>query len=103
MIDLIDELHYGANILLGYFHYCTKGFHPFSLDWNAEQTRLMAELNAEQVEFVKKTASHVKANESKFSELFEKERYDDDLYFVAQMYEQDWKPRQTNLNAPAEL
>jgi len=62
MIDLIDELHYGANILLGYFHYCTKGFHPFSLDWNAEQTRLMAELNAEQVEFVKKTASHVKAN-----------------------------------------
>ena len=61
MIDLVEELHYGANILLGYFHYCTKGFHPFSLA-NAEQTLSMAELNAEQAQFVKKTAAHVKAN-----------------------------------------
>lgn len=52
----------GANILLAYFHYCTKGFRPFSLEWNSEQTLSMAELNAEQVEFVKKTAVHVKAN-----------------------------------------
>jgi hypothetical protein len=62
MIDLIAELHMGANILLAYFHYCTKGFRPFSLEWNAKQTVSMAELNAEQVEFVKKTAAHVKAN-----------------------------------------
>ncbi len=61
MIDLVEELHYGANILLGYFHYCTKGFHPFSLA-NAEKTLSMAELTAEQVEFVKRTAAHVKAN-----------------------------------------
>jgi hypothetical protein len=62
MIDLVGELHMGANILLAYFHYCTKGFRPFSLEWNAEQTLSMAKLNAEQVEFVKKTAAHVKAN-----------------------------------------
>jgi hypothetical protein len=67
MIDLVEELHYGANILLGYFHYCTKGFHPFSLDWNAEQNVLMAELNPEQVEFVKKTAAHVKTNGNFYS------------------------------------
>jgi hypothetical protein len=119
MVNLIEELHMGANILLGYFHYCTKGFRPFTLDWNAKQTVSMAELNAEQVEFVKKTAAHVKANgkfipfrsghsrltkqsESRFREMFDKERYDDDLYFVAQMYEEDWKARPTKLDSRAE-
>jgi len=67
MIDLIGELHMGANILLAYFHYCTKGFRPFSLDWNAEQTLSMAELNTEQVEFVKKTAAHVNGNGTFYS------------------------------------
>jgi hypothetical protein len=62
MIDLIGELHIGADILLAHFHYYTKGLRPFSLGWGAEQTLLMAGLNAEQVEFVKKTAAHVKAN-----------------------------------------
>lgn len=34
--------------------------------------------------------------------MFEKERYDDDLYFVAQMYEKDWEPRTTKLDSLAE-
>jgi hypothetical protein len=69
MIELVKELHYGANILLGYFHYCTKGFHPFSLAWNAEESLSMADLNTEQIEFVKMTAAYVKANGESNSNL----------------------------------
>lgn len=62
MVDLVGELHTGANILLAYFHYCCKGFRPFALDWDAADTKTMAELDECQIQFVKQTAAHVQKN-----------------------------------------
>lgn len=62
MVDIIAELHIGADILLAYFHYCCKGFRPFSLDWNAAETTLMAEVDVDQIRFIKNTATYVKTN-----------------------------------------
>jgi hypothetical protein len=62
MVDIIAELHIGADILLAYFHYCCKGFQPFALDWNAAETTSMAELDVDQVRFIKNTATYVKTN-----------------------------------------
>jgi hypothetical protein len=59
---MVQELHLGANILLAHFHYCCKGFRPFSLDWKAEDTTSMAELDPHQVQFVCQTTAYVKAN-----------------------------------------
>jgi hypothetical protein len=59
---MIRELHSGANILLGHFHYSCKSFRPFELDWDAEETASVAELDAQQVCFVRQTASLVKFN-----------------------------------------
>jgi len=61
-MDMISELHVGANILLAYFHYSCKGHRIFDQGWNAEEMRSMAELNAEQAQFIQKTAAYVKAN-----------------------------------------
>jgi hypothetical protein len=62
MVEIISELHMGANILLAYFHYCCKGFRPFGLDWKSTETASMAELDSEQIQFVQKTAAYVHKN-----------------------------------------
>ena len=62
MVEVISELHMGANILLTYFHYCCKGFRPFDLDWKSAETASMAELDSEQIQFVQKTAEYVHKN-----------------------------------------
>ena len=59
---MVQELHSGANVLLAHFHYSCKTFRPFDLDWKAEETTSMAELDNDQVSFVRQTASYVKFN-----------------------------------------
>lgn len=59
---MVKELHFGANVLLAHFHYCCKGFHPFSSNWEAEATTSMAELDPRQIHFVRETANYVKIN-----------------------------------------
>jgi len=93
--DMISELHLGANILLAHFHYCCKGFKPFALDWNPNDTTSMAKLDDEQVKFLQQTAVCVNANEVRFKRLLNEGSYDSEHYFVAQLYEDDWKPRST--------
>lgn len=62
MIDIVEELHLGANILLAYFHYCCKGCRPFDLDWDAADTQSMAELDPDQIKFVQETSKFVHSN-----------------------------------------
>jgi len=96
MVDIIAELHIGADILLAYFHYCCKGFQPFALDWNAAETTSMAELDVDQVRFIKNTATYVKTNEPRFREIRERCLCEDEHYFIAQLYEEAWTPRATS-------
>jgi hypothetical protein len=58
---LVEELCNVAKILLAYFHYCNKGGHPFSMDWSSPDQMARAELNAEQVEFIRDTATELEA------------------------------------------
>jgi hypothetical protein len=59
---MIKELHHGANVLLAHFHYCCKGFRPFTLNWNPAETVSMAEMDVKQVRFVRQTAVYVNIN-----------------------------------------
>ena len=45
--------------MLAYFHYCNKGNHPFSMDWTLSENIALAELDAEQVQFLKDTIRQV--------------------------------------------
>lgn len=112
-MDDISEIHMGANILLAHFHYSCKGYRVFEQGWRVEETKSMAELNAEQVQFIQKTAAYVKANsmfipcdytqtanaweESHFAEVLEQKLVEHQHYYIAQLYEEDWKPRSTIL------
>jgi len=83
----------GANILLAHFHYLCKGNQVFEQDGKIQKTKSMANLNTEQVQFVQKTAAHVKANRSQFAEILNENLIEHEHYFIAQLYESDWKPR----------
>lgn len=107
--DMMKELHMGANVLLAHFHYGCKGYHPFSLDWKSELSMSMATLDERQLCFVQQTAKYVNYNgqylfstngltklsfvESRFRKLRSEGNYDNEHYFIAQMYEEEWRPR----------
>jgi hypothetical protein len=50
---MVTEYHGGANILLAHFHYCNKGWEPFTLNWDDKKAASRAELNDEQIQFMK--------------------------------------------------
>jgi len=47
----------GANILLAYFHYCNKHYHPFSRDCKDQDLRALGELDEQKIKFVHDTRS----------------------------------------------
>ena len=66
---LIAELHYGAKILLTYFHCCNKGSQPFGLSWKSPANVALAELTATQIEFLDNTNLLVKERGELISSL----------------------------------
>jgi hypothetical protein len=58
--DEVAEYHLGANILLAHFHYCNKGFYPFSDECKDKELRTLADLDDEKMQFVHETREYVK-------------------------------------------
>ncbi|KAH8717224.1 Satratoxin biosynthesis SC3 cluster transcription factor SAT20 [Beauveria bassiana] len=83
----------GANIILAYFHYCNKGLYPFSDECSDSELKSLAELNENDVKFVRCTANYARAREVAWRRLRESHDYDHPEYYISQMFEQNWKPR----------
>lgn len=92
---LVEELHVGAKTLLAYFHYCNKGSHPFTLDWAQKNNVKRAELNSEQVDFVRETARQVEKKGPLFQKIRDERDFEHELYFLSQLYTVDWMPEHT--------
>ncbi|KAF2279311.1 uncharacterized protein EI97DRAFT_370279 [Westerdykella ornata] len=92
---VIEELHNGAKILLAYFHFCNRGSYPLYMDWTSEDQMFLAGLKKEQAEFLQFTVQEYKKKAPHFERILENNVYEDPYYFIAQMYERDWKPRHT--------
>src|SRR5436305_10763121 len=106
----IQELHLGGNTLLAHFHYCNKGSYPFSLRRNFSAS--IAELSEDQLQFIAKTGEYFEARSKSYlppnlsytftnsraivEELWRKIKeygfFEDEMYFVSQLYEEDWQP-----------
>ena len=97
--------------MIYYYHYNNKGSHPFAKDWTSEENIAMAELNEEQAGFLVETAHEIMRRskrsyelplvillvltsiiESEFKDIRQNEDFEHDFYFVAQLYDMDWKP-----------
>ncbi|KAK3115808.1 hypothetical protein LTR53_004485 [Teratosphaeriaceae sp. CCFEE 6253] len=93
--QLVEELHNGAKIMLAHFHYCNKGSHPFDMDWTDVRNTSFARLDKEQAMFLKETNEDVAAKGERFRYVRDHRLFEDEYYFVAQLYERDWVPTAT--------
>ncbi|KAF1815431.1 hypothetical protein P152DRAFT_495611 [Eremomyces bilateralis CBS 781.70] len=93
--DLVSSWHHSAMVILAHYHYCNGSMDPLALDLkNRHRTRL-ATLNAEEAEFLLQTRDLVKAREDDFAYIRDNDLADHEFYYVSQMFEKDWKPRDT--------
>jgi len=95
MPTFISELHHGATVFLCYYHYCTKPCNPFTLDWKRRHTSSFSEMPMADVHFLLKSKEMIQERADMFRRTREANLYEDELYFVSQMFEDDWQPRDT--------
>ncbi|KAM0440132.1 hypothetical protein ACHAQK_005929 [Fusarium lateritium] len=93
--EKVKEYHLGANILLAHFHYCNKGIYPFSEECKDQDLRTLAGLDEEKIKFVHATSSLAKRYASQWEELRRAAAYENDYFFVSQLFENNWQPRTT--------
>ncbi|KEQ82077.1 hypothetical protein M438DRAFT_337597 [Aureobasidium pullulans EXF-150] len=97
--DSIRDHHKGAEIILTFFHAVNKGSMPFEKILNEAGRQEVAEatqLGPEQIEFVRWTAEWYKSMESYLREVRSRREVRNDLYWVAQLFETDWKAAGTS-------
>lgn len=93
----ISELHRGANVLLCYYHHCTKPCSPFTMDWKRRHETPFADATAEEIHFLLKSKEMIQERINMFRRTGKHHLYEDDHYFVSQMFENDWQPRDTTI------
>lgn len=93
--SIVQGLHNGAKILLAYFHYCNKGGHPFNIDWNNPDEMTRSEFDPEQVQFMRETVIELGKKAERFRKIRQEGIFEDDYYFLSQLYDFDWKPVHT--------
>ena len=107
------EVHHSSNTFLIYFHYCNKGHHPLSVDWSSDSNIALAELDPEQIEFLNQTRKFVDEKsklaalscyrndllthqtEQTFHEVRDQRNFEHDYFFISQLYDTAWSPRDT--------
>lgn len=90
---LLKDFHAGAKTLLAHFHYCCKGEKPFQKNWNEPAEQKSAQLNDEQKAYMIQLIGLVKEEEGQWPALKESCEYDKGLYFISQLFDPAWEPK----------
>ncbi|KXJ95489.1 hypothetical protein Micbo1qcDRAFT_26801 [Microdochium bolleyi] len=93
--DMVQDYQTGANILLAYFHYCTKGVYPFSSECKDQDLATLAELDESKTKVVMATRKVVKDQRNQWAKIRQSQDYENDLFYISQMYEEHWSPLPT--------
>lgn len=98
----ITAHHFGAQNMLAHFHYINKGEKPFLDALNPRKLQFFVTevgMTQHQANFVRDTALNIKRLEQKLKEVREGSDCGNDFYWISQMYDGDWRPRNlTNLH-----
>jgi len=100
MPDFISERHHSANVYLSHYHYCTSAHNPFASinNWDKRETTHFADMSPAEFHFLRRTAKMLEEREDRIEDVNKFKLYEDDLYFVAQMHEKNWSPRDTEID-----
>ncbi|KAK6448342.1 hypothetical protein FP744_10004592 [Trichoderma asperellum] len=95
--EKVREYHMGANVILAHFHYCNKGRVPFSDECEDKDLRALAQLDEEKIQFVRATRALVQRHKQEWQKIRSNEKYEDDYFFVSQLFDEKWQPSTTNV------
>ncbi|KAH8675648.1 hypothetical protein BX600DRAFT_179924 [Xylariales sp. PMI_506] len=90
---MVKEYQLGANILLGYFHYCNKGVYPFSMECKDQDLKSLANLDDTKLKFVHRVRKIIDEQKDNWQEIRRNSDYEHDFYFTSQLFEQNWMPQ----------
>jgi len=93
MPAFMQERHHSANVFLSHYHYRTQPCDPFKLDWRKRQTTPFADMTPTEIRFIMRTKELVEQKRGWFRSVREISLYEDEMYFISQMYEDGWQPR----------
>ncbi|KAL4911528.1 hypothetical protein BDW74DRAFT_143075 [Aspergillus multicolor] len=96
----IEGMQKGMQTALAHFHYLNKGVLPFHLTYDEKSLRHLAtaaDLDSEELEFVKETSQHINhpTRAAHMADIRTNRKYGDDLYWISQLYDVEWSPGPT--------
>ncbi|KAL4953331.1 hypothetical protein BDW69DRAFT_194945 [Aspergillus filifer] len=96
----IQGMQAGMQTMLAHFHYLNKGVLPFHLTYDDKSLRSLAaaaDLDSEELEFVKRTSEFVNHPDrvARMAEVRANREYGDDMYWISQLYDSEWRPGPT--------
>ncbi|KAF2122493.1 hypothetical protein BDV96DRAFT_560903 [Lophiotrema nucula] len=90
----IEEVHHSANVLLAHFHYYVGDIDLRTINWKERFKTRFAHLSTHEVGFYYLVAELLKEKPRArtIKAAHDLDLYEDELYFVSQMFETNWKP-----------
>ncbi|KAM0260419.1 hypothetical protein ACHAQJ_002821 [Trichoderma viride] len=82
---------------MAHFHYCNKGRIPFSDECEDKDLRALAHLDEDKIKFVRATRAHVQRHQQDWEQIRAKGAYENDYYFLSQLFDEKWQPSTTVL------
>ncbi|KAI0394005.1 hypothetical protein F5Y17DRAFT_466511 [Xylariaceae sp. FL0594] len=93
--EMVREYQMGANVLLAYFHYCNKGIYPFSPECKEQDLITLAGLDEQKLQLIRQTKYYVERHRKPWAKLRESRDYENDVYYISQLFEENWIPQAT--------
>ncbi|KAI0160082.1 hypothetical protein GGR52DRAFT_178161 [Hypoxylon sp. FL1284] len=97
LVSFVEKLQEGANIILSHWHYYKRNVNAYimgveSKEMEEQKNVVWGELDPDEVQLLVKTRQAYAARETgRLGPM----TWEDDLYFVSQMFDEGWQPRPT--------
>ncbi|KAK3365571.1 hypothetical protein B0T24DRAFT_710668 [Lasiosphaeria ovina] len=92
--NFIQERHHSANVFLSHYHYRTESANPFIQDWKRRHATPFSHMSVDEIHFLERTKAMVR-DRAVIKINRQTDLYEHELYFIAQMFEENWQPRDT--------
>jgi hypothetical protein len=93
--NFIADQHHSANVFLSHYHYRTESSNPFKQEWKKRHLTPFSHMSVDDIQFLERTKLLFKERENVIKTNRDNDLYEHELYFVSQMLEDNWQPRDT--------
>jgi hypothetical protein len=96
--NFIADQHHSANVFLSHYHYRTESSNPFKQDWKRRHQTPFSYMSVDDIQFLERTKVLLEEREDVVKTNRDNDLYEHELYFLSQMFEDNWQPRDTAID-----